>query len=498
MPIRVTPDALIVLAGPSGAGKSTWAQRWFEDSQIVASDDLRGVVGHHANDLRASADAFAVLDLVIERRLARGLLTVVDTLGMDPERHERWLEIARSNNRPSHLVVFSTDDKTCRKYNRSRPSPVPTAVLTAQLKKWEETKDLLGEGFDHAHTDAPALVVSSALLPSALTPSPGALTPSSSGAPAQMKFGLQVSAFEFPGGKTELGERLGEIAAEAELAGFSSMWVMDHFVQIPQVGREWDAMLDSYTTLGYLAGRTSTIALGAMVTCVTYRHLAHLGKIVATLDVLSGGRARCGLGVGWFEREHEAYGIEFPPVSDRYDLLEDALELLPLLWGPGSPAFDGRTLSLSETLCYPRPVQENIPILVGGSGEKRTLKLVAQHADACNLFGEPDAVRRKVQVLHEHCATFDRSPDEIEVTQLSALLCAPDAAGVRDRLATIAPGMPAAEASKRFMAATPAEHIDRFGRLSEAGVNTAIVSLADLGHPEAIGAFAPVIQEMSD
>lgn len=489
-PIRVTPDSLIVLAGPSGAGKSTWAHRWFENSQIVASDDLRGVVGHHVNDLRASADAFAVLDLVIERRLARGLVTVVDTLGMDAERHDHWVEMAQAHGRPTHLVVFSTDDKTCRKNNRSRPSPVPTSVLTAQLQKWTDLQDQLGAEFDQVHTDAPALIVPSALMPSALTPS-GAV------APSKMNFGLQVSAFDWPGGNPELGQRLGEIAADAERAGFSSIWVMDHFIQIPQVGREWDPMLDSYTTLGYLAGRTSTIALGAMVTCVTYRHLAHLGKIIATLDVLSGGRARCGLGVGWFKREHDAYDIEFPPVGDRYDLLEDALELLPLLWGPGSPSFTGRTLTLDDTVCYPRPLQEKVPILIGGSGEKRTLKLVAQYADACNLFGEPDAVRHKVEVLHEHCAATGRSPDEIEVTQLSALLCAPSSDALKARLATIAPGMPAADATQRLMAGTPAEHIERFGRLAEAGVGTAMVSLADVGHPDAIGSFQPVIEALS-
>ena len=147
--------------------------------------------------------------------------------------------------------------------------------------------------------------------------------------------------------------------------------------------------------------------------------------------------------------------------------------------------------------CYPRPIQETIPLLVGGSGEKRTLRLVAQYADACNLFGEPDVVRHKVEVLHRHCADVDRSPQEIEVTQLSALLCAADPAAVRDRLADLAPNMPAADAAQRFTASSPAEHVDRFGRLAEAGVQTAIVSLADVGHPGSIEAFAPVIDQLS-
>ena len=164
---------------------------------------------------------------------------------------------------------------------------------------------------------------------------------------------------------------------------------MDHFLQIPQIGREWEDMLESYTTLGYLAGVTGRVTLGTLVTGITYRNLAHLAKIVATLDVLSGGRAVCGLGAAWFEREHRLYGWDFPPRRERYALLEDALELLPLMWGPGAPRFEGRTVTVDEAICYPRPLQERIPILVGGSGERRTLRLVARHADACNLFGDP-------------------------------------------------------------------------------------------------------------
>ncbi len=176
---------------------------------------------------------------------------------------------------------------------------------------------------------------------------------------------------------------------------------MDHFRQIPTVGPAWHDMLDSWTTLGFLAGATARIRLGTMVTGVTYRNVAHLGKIVATLDVLSGGRAICGIGAGLVRGEHAAYGWDFPPVGDRYALLEDALELLPLLWGPGAPPYRGRVISVPEAMCYPRPLQERVPILVGGSGERRTLRLVARYADACNLFGDADVVRRKVAVLRD-------------------------------------------------------------------------------------------------
>ena len=174
---------------------------------------------------------------------------------------------------------------------------------------------------------------------------------------------------------------------------------MDHFRQIPTMGRPWEDMLESWTTLGYLAGVTDTIRLGTLVTGITYRNIAHLGKIVATLDVLSGGRAMCGLGAAWYREEHLAYGWPFPSARERYALLEDALRLLPLLWGPGTPSFTGRAIQVPEAMCYPRPLQERIPLLVGGSGERTTLRLAARYADACNLFGEAPTIARKVEVL---------------------------------------------------------------------------------------------------
>ena len=251
--------------------------------------------------------------------------------------------------------------------------------------------------------------------------------------PAMLDFGLQISRFGFPGHPATTAGALAELARAAEEAGFTSLWVMDHFLQIPQVGREWEDMLESYTTLGYLAGVTERIRLGTLVTGITYRNLAHLAKIVATLDVLSGGRAMCGLGTAWFEREHALYGWEFEPRAARYARLEDALELLPLMWGKGAPRFEGRTLTVEQAVCYPRPLQERIPILIGGSGEKVTLRLVARHADACNLFGDPDTVRRKVAVLHEHCADEHRDPAQITVTHLAAARVVASEASARAR-----------------------------------------------------------------
>jgi len=480
--IRLETDALIVLAGPSGSGKSTWAREWFRAGQVVSSDELRGVVGEHEHDLRASAHAFEVLDAIVERRLERGLLTVVDSLGMDDERHARWCTYAQQHGRPTHLIRFDTDPATCRRRNKSRQTPVPAKVLSAQLKKWQEVSDRLGIGFGAVHEPREARVVPRSLVDSASSKGRG------------LRFGLLISAFDWPAGTAGTAQRLGEIAAEAEHAGFDSLWVMDHFMQIPQVGREWDPMLESYTTLAYLAARTQRVKLGALVSCVSHRNIGHLGKIIATLDVLSAGRAQCGLGLGWFEREHLAYGYSFPTVHERYELLEDALRYLPLLWGPGAPEFQGHTFSTAEAIGYPRPLQSRVPVLVGGSGERRTLRLAAQYADACNLFGEPDVLRHKINVLADHCTDLGRDQTQIEITQLSNVLVAADSNDLVARLDQLGgTGRSTEQQIERMMAATASEHVDRFARIAEAGVDTVMVSLADVGLDGAVANFAPVI-----
>jgi alkanesulfonate monooxygenase SsuD/methylene tetrahydromethanopterin reductase-like flavin-dependent oxidoreductase (luciferase family) len=181
----------------------------------------------------------------------------------------------------------------------------------------------------------------------------------------------------------------------------------------------------------------------------------------------------CGFGAAWFEREHKLYGWEFPPLRERLDRVEDALQLLPLMWGPGSPRFEGKTIVVEEATCYPRPLQERVPIMVGGSGEKRTLRLVARFADACNLVGDVERVRHKLAVLHEHCAAEGRDPAEINVTHLGAARVSDSREGEG--------------------AATVEEHVGRFRELAEAGVQTAIVGLSDAEGPESVARFADVI-----
>ena len=481
-----------MLAGPSGSGKSHWAAAHFPPEQVVASDAIRALVGEGPHDQKAGTDAFLVLDLVVERRLRRGLLTVVDTLGLEPERRARWVETARRYGRPVIAVLFDTPAAECRRRNKARPRPVPASVVSAQLARWPASRDAVAtEDFDAVHPPGVPHLVPAALAVHATAAARQKENP------VTLRFGLQIPSFTWPGGDAEIATHLARIAADAEAAGFTSLWVMDHFIQIPFAGREWEPMLESYTTLAFLAGQTATARLGAMVTGVTYRNVAHLGKIIATLDVLSRGRAVCGLGAAWSEREHQAYGWRFPPVAERFELLEDALQVLPQLWGPGAPAFQGKQVTVPEALSYPRPLQETIPILVGGSGERRTLRLVAQYADACNLFGEPDVVRHKVSVLQEHCAALGRDPAEITITQLGTVLLAKDAAALETRIDELVSERRVTDVTafrERVNAGTIDEHIGRFRAFAEAGVQEAILSMPDVHHPDAIPRFAEIVE----
>lgn len=237
-----------------------------------------------------------------------------------------------------------------------------------------------------------------------------------------MKLGLQIPMFTWPGGAAEMGQRLGEIAGTAEDSGFSSVWVMDHYFQIPMVGAVELDMLEAYTALGYLAGHTSRVRLGTMVTGVTYRHPGILAKQVTTLDVLSGGRAWLGIGAAWFDREHHGLGVPFPSLRERFERLEEALQITLQMWSDNDGPYEGKHYQLAETISSPQPLSKpRPPILIGGGGERKTLKLVARYADACNFFGDPATVRHKLEVLRQHCQDEGRNYDEIEKTVLFVL-----------------------------------------------------------------------------
>lgn len=243
-----------------------------------------------------------------------------------------------------------------------------------------------------------------------------------------MKIGLQIPNFTWSGGNTNIRSKLAEIARTADDVGFSSLWVMDHFFQIPNVGEVDEPMLESYTTLGFLAAHTQQIKLGTMVTGVVYRHPGILIKNVSTLDVLSGGRAYLGIGAAWNEREAKGLGIPFPPLKIRFEQLEETLRIAHLMWSGKIDEFTGKHFKLAEPLNSPQPVSKpHPPILIGGLGERKTLRMVAQYADACNLFARigADMLKHKLEVLKGHCEAVGRPYDEIERTVLDTVHIAP-------------------------------------------------------------------------
>jgi F420-dependent oxidoreductase-like protein len=235
-----------------------------------------------------------------------------------------------------------------------------------------------------------------------------------------MKLGIHFVNFTLPGGPSALAPTLAATARAAEDGGCTTFTLMDHWFQMEQFATSQDPMLEGYTSLGYLAGLTQRMTLGLMVTGVTYRHPGLLAKIVTTVDVLSGGRAQLGIGAAWYEREHLGLGVPFPPISERFERLEETLQICHQMWSDDDGPYSGRHYQLAETICSPPPVQQPRPrILVGGSGERKTLRLVAQYADACNLFApDPEVVAHKLDVLARHCEAEGRDPASVQKTIL--------------------------------------------------------------------------------
>jgi len=276
-----------------------------------------------------------------------------------------------------------------------------------------------------------------------------------------VKLGLQIPYFTWPGGPPELGPKLAQIARTAEDAGYDSIWVMDHYFQIPPVGAADLDMLEAYTALGFIAAHTSRASLGTMVTGVTYRHPGILIKQVTTLDVLSGGRAWLGIGAAWFEREHLGLGVRFPALKERFQRLEEALQIAHQMWNSDNNGpFQGTHHQLAETLNVPQSLSKPHPrILIGGSGEKKTLRLVAKYADACNIFGQAgvDFVKQRFDTLRAHCEREGRNYDDIEKTILYV----------------INPGRDGANAG---------QVVEDLGRFAEIGVQTVIGALVGAEH----------------
>lgn len=241
-----------------------------------------------------------------------------------------------------------------------------------------------------------------------------------------MNIGLQIPSFKYPGGTAAIRPKLKEIVTTAESAGFYSLWVMDHYYQIKDLFGETytDPMMESYTTLGYFAGLTEKAYLGVLVTGVIYRHPAVLMKMVNTLDILSAGRAYFGIGAAWYEAEAKGYGIPYPSTSKRFEMLEDNLKLAKALWGGDEVSFEGKHFAAPAITNNPRPLSIPHPrILIGGTGPNKTLRMVAQYADACNIgdWVGTENMQKALDTLKEHCDSLGRDYDSIEKTALSTV-----------------------------------------------------------------------------
>lgn len=476
--MRLPDPALVALVGASGSGKSTWAAARYRAQEIVSSDALRGVVGSGPHDLEATDDAFRLLETIVAARLGRGLTTVVDTLGLDAVRRSGWRAAAAAAGLPAVVVVLDTSDAECRRRNAVRDRPVPAQALAGQLRRVRDVRDeLRTEGWD-------------VVLPVPADPAPGPTTPVPSPAAAVdrtnslgLRIVLQVS--RFPWGEEPLGW-LADVARAADEAGFAGLALMDHLIQIPQVGRAWEPIPEPWVTLGALAGLGTGLDLGTLCTPVTFRPAGVTAKAAATLSALTDGRAFVGIGAGWWAREHAAYGIRFPPPPDRLDDLERAVRTLRALWAPGTKAYAEDGVALPETTCYPRPALP-IPVVVGGSGERRTLRIAARLGDACNLPARDEAqLRHKIGVLHEHCAAVGRDPAEVAVTVLDLPVVGHDRDDVWARVERHRGRTPAAAYAARTHAGTVADHRVRHASLAAAGVSTVFLATRDLDGPEAV------------
>src|SRR3954452_22991639 len=233
-----------------------------------------------------------------------------------------------------------------------------------------------------------------------------------------MRLDLHVSRFEWAGGPSGISEGIAGLAARAEGVGIRTLSFMDHFFQMEWMAPAEDPMLECYTALAFVAGRTQTLRLRALVTGVTYRHPGILAKAITTLDVVSQGRAELGVGAAWYEREHRGLGVPFPPTAERFERLEETLQICLQMWSDDNGPYRGRHYDLAETRNFPPALRRpRPPILIGGGGEKKTLLLVARYADACNLFGSsPEDIAHKLDVLRAHCETEGRDYDSITKT----------------------------------------------------------------------------------
>ncbi len=302
--------------------------------------------------------------------------------------------------------------------------------------------------------------------------------------------GFQIPNFTIPGVTNDkLFDHVAMLAGTAERAGFDSVWLMDHFYQLPAIGPPTEPMLEGYTTLAGIAARTKTVRIGTLVTGVTYRNPAFLAKTVTTLDIVSSGRAILGLGAAWNEDEHRGYGYDFPPVGERINRLEEALQICRAMFREEAPSFEGRYYRIQGALNHPRPIQPHgPPIMIGGGGEQRTLKLVAQYADMCNIFGDVATVRHKMEVLDRHCEAEGRDPSTIVKTRLGSLIIRKTDAEAQRLFEQVLsrPGIDKDRMHATFMVGGPDRVAEQAQQFLDAGLDGLIFNMPRMEDPEAI------------
>ena len=300
----------------------------------------------------------------------------------------------------------------------------------------------------------------------------------------KMKFGLQHPNFSFDYKNEDTSQIVGslkDLILIAENAGFDSFWVMDHFHQIKFVGSPDEPMLESWTTISALAGMTTKIKLGTLVTGIVYRHPAILAKISATLDVLSKGRLFMGIGAAWNQEESFAYGIPFPPTKERLLRLEEVIQIILKMWTKSTATFNGKYYQIKDAYCNPKPIQKpHPPIMVGGGGERNTLRIVAKYADACNLFGSIETIKRKLSILKEHCKNVVRDYDSILKTKLGIVLIDNDKEVLNKRVNELFKGMPNEQIREFVIYGTQEEVLREVESFENAGIEYFIVDLRSI------------------
>jgi len=302
-----------------------------------------------------------------------------------------------------------------------------------------------------------------------------------------LKFGLQHPNFSFDGKGAEIVEKLGTLAQGAERVGFDSFWVMDHFHQIQYVGQPQEPMFEGWTTQAVVAGLTGKIKLGTLVTGIVYRHPSVLAKIGATLDILSKGRLFMGIGAAWNVEEARAYGIPFPPVGERMRRLEEAVQIIIKMWTEERASFHGKFYQLSDAYCNPKPIQKpHPPIMIGGGGERRTLKIVAKYGDACNIFGSVETVKHKLEVLREHCRSVGIDYESILKTKLGHVVIDKN----KEKVTEAIKAMPEDRRREYVIYGTPEEVRKQVEAFRDAGIEYLIVNLEPDNELHALDLFA--------